>query len=276
MTGPVCRRILPQLIGLVVGLSALIGAVTQTAAQDFRIDTELFIGDEKEPRSETLTIFSQGMIYDFPLGESAEITMLDTVRGRITLLDTARRVKCGLSTQEMLAWSLALETQAAQSRDPLFTFAAQPKFQQQIEDSVENGQAAVRLTFTAKPLSYSVLAQRPQKPEAVPAFRYAADQFARLNALLPGHLPPAARLELNKTLAERQLIPLEITRTIPSSLPLGSKLVVRTRHLVNWSLSGEDRKKIDRAGTCNAEFPSVSFEEYRAAATKSGTKTANK
>ena len=118
------------------------------------------------------------------------------------------------------------------------------------------------------------------RPEVVAAFRYFADQFARLNALRPGNLPPGARLELNKALAERKLLPLEIARTIPPANPLvnplAKKLVVRSRHLPNWSLSGEDRKKIDRAGTYLAQFSSVSFEEYRSASGKPPEKTAKR
>jgi hypothetical protein len=33
--------------------------------------------------------------------------------------------------------------------------------------------------------------------------------------------------------------------------------------LVNWTLSGEDRRKIDEAGTWLANFKAVSFDEYR-------------
>jgi len=94
--------------------------------------------------------------------------------------------------------------------------------------------------------------------------------------ILSGHLPPGARLALNKALAERKLLPLEITRTILPANPLGKKIVVRSRHLVNWSLSGEDRKKIDRAGTYLAEFSAVSFEDYRSASAKPPVKTARK
>jgi hypothetical protein len=244
--------------------------------QDFRIDTEIFIGDEKQPAAEMLTIFSQGLVYDFLLSGQEEITMLDTVRGRFTLIDPVRKVKCGLSVQDVLQQTLSLEAHAAESKDALFMFAAAPQFETKVEEATENGQPTVRLNLSARPMEYAVTARPTDRPEAVTAFRYFADQFARLNALRPGNLPPGARLELNKALAERKLLPLEITRTIPPATPLGRKLVVRSRHLVNWSLSGEDRKKIDRAGTCLAEFGSIGFEEYRAAAAKPAVKTAGK
>ncbi len=255
-------------------------AIESTPAQDFRIDTEIFVGDEKEPAAETLTIFSQGLVYDFLPTGKGEVTLLDTVRGRFTLLDPTRKVKCGLAVQDVLQQALALESHAVESKDGLFAFAAQPKFETTVEETTENGQPVVRLSFAARPLEYAVVARPSDRPEAISAFRYFADQFARLNALEPGNLPPGARLEVNKALAERKLLPLEITRTIPPANPLANplakKLVVRSRHLVNWSLSGEDRKKIDRAGTYLAEFASVSFEEYRSGAAQSSPKTARK
>jgi hypothetical protein len=268
------HRFLHALLGIIVSLAGL--PLVPSAAQEFRVDTELFIGDEKEPVAETLTIFSQGLVYDFLIGGPEEITMLDTVRGRLTLLDPARKVRCGLGVQELLDQTLSLETRAAESKDALFMFAAAPQFEAKAEEYTENGQQFVRLNLTAQAMDYAVVARPAERPEAVHAFRYFADQFARLNSLRPGNLPPGARLDLNRAMAERKLLPLEITRTIPAANPLGRKLVVRSRHLVNWSLSGEDRKKIDRAGTCLAEFASVSFDEYRASSAKPAPKTARK
>jgi hypothetical protein len=266
-----------RFVALLTIAALLVGLTADTSsAEEFRIDTEIFIGDGKEPAAEMLTIFSQGMVYDFQLMGPEEITMLDTVRGRFTLLDPARKVKCGLGVQDLLQQTLSLETHAVESKDSLFMFAAAPHFESKVEEATENGQPIVRLSLTAKPMEYAVVARPSERPEAVHAFRYFADQFARLNALRPGNLPPGARLELNKALAERKLLPLEITRTIPPANPLGKKIVVRSRHLVNWSLSGEDRKKIDRAGTYLAEFSAVSFEDYRSASAKPPAKTARK
>jgi hypothetical protein len=238
--------------------TTLCAAATPALAQEFRIDTEMFIGQEKEPAAETLTLFSNGIIYDFLLTRPEEITMFDPLRGRFTLLDPVRKIRCGLGTQEVLDYSLALETHAAESKDPLFMFAASPKFTTTAEEFEQNGQKLMRLVLAGKPLEYSVVARKPERPEAVRAIRNFTDWFARLNAM-GGHLPAAARLELNKAVAERDLVPLEVTLTV-------GKSVVRSRHLVTWTLSGEDRKRIERAGTLLAELKDVKYEAYRAAA----------
>jgi hypothetical protein len=252
---------------LVLGAFALVALGGGVApAQDFRVDTEVFIGKEKKPAAETLTLFANGQIFDFLLQEPEEITLLDPVRGRLTLLDTARQIKCSLNTQELLDLSLAFESQAGESKDALFSFAARPDFAISSEEVRENGQDLVKLSLVGKPLEYHAVGRRPERLEAVRSFRYFVDFMARLNSQRPGNLPAGARLELNKQLAERELLPVEITRTIPPSNPLtGKRIEVRSHHLVSWALSGEDRKRIDRAGTYLAEFRPVGFEEYRRA-----------
>jgi hypothetical protein len=259
------NRLLPR---LAMSMGLLLASALPAAAQEFRIDTELFVGKEREPAAETLTLFSGGLIYDFLLTKPEEITLFDPLRGRFTLLDPVRKIRSGVATQEVLEYMLALESHAVAAKDPLFSFAAKPAFTPNVEEYEENGQKLVRLTLTGKPLEYVAVARKPERPEAVRAVRSFSDWFARLNAMR-GNLPPGARMELNKSLAERDLIPLEITRTI------GGK-VVRSRHLVTWTLSGEDRKRIERAGTYLAEFQPVSFDEYRASAGGPASQTAAK
>jgi hypothetical protein len=267
-------RLACLLLGGFAACLATSAAWTDAAqAQDFRIDTEVFIGAEKEPAAETLTLFASGLVYDFLLGTEEEITLLDTQRGRLTLIDPVRKVKAGLATQDVLDYVLALESHAVASKQPLFAFAASPTFETAEQEVEQNGQKLMRLKFTGAPLVYEVLASRAHHPQAVVAYRSFADWHARLNALRPGNLPPGARLEVNKAMAEKHLLPLEVKRTIPAATPIGKTLEVRSRHLVNWSLSGEDRKRIDRAGTYLASFQQVSFDEYRSPAAKPAAKT---
>ncbi len=247
------------------GVVALGLFVQLAQAQDFRIDTEIFVGTEKAPRSETLTIFHQGLVYDFLLSEPQEITIYDAQRGRFTLLDPTRKLKATVTTQDLLGYVLQFETHAAQSKNALFAFAAAPKFETLVEELEQNGQPQTKISLTAKPLEYVVLARPCDRPDAVELYRNFADWYARLNATFQGNLPPGARLALNSALFEKRLLPVEITRTIPAATPLSRKVEIRSKHLVNWALSGEDRKRIDRAGEHLVSLPTVSFDEYRTA-----------
>ena len=238
------------------GLSAI------SSGQDFRVDTEVFFNQEKEPAVEALTIFSEGRVYDFLISQQ-EIVVFDPPRGQFTLLDEARRIKALVRTQDLMEVTLELETHAVQSKSSLLAFAARPNFETKSEEVKENGQDLVRLTLAGKPLTYTALGIKPPRPEAARLYRYFADWYARLNATRPPNLPAGARLALNEELAKRELLPREIIRAIPSANPLAKKEEVKSQHLVNWTLSGEDGKKIERAHDAMATFKLVSYDEYR-------------
>jgi len=253
-------------VGLMV--SGLLSAFPQVAsAQDFRVDTEVFFGTEKEP-VEALTIFTEGKVYDFLLTEPREITVFDPGRGRFTLLNESQRVQAVITTQELMTFTFEMQTQATQAKNSLLAFAARPEFETAFEDVMENGQALVRVKLTGKPMEYVALGQKPEHVEAARTYRYFADWYARLNSTRTLNLPAGARLALNQALAERDLLPREVTRTIIPSTRLEKKLEVKSRHLVNWTLSGKDQKEIERAGECMATFQAISYDEYRAPAAK--------
>jgi hypothetical protein len=246
------------IIGLAVATMALPGTA---AGQDFRVDTELFKNQDKAPFVQTLTIFAEGIVYDFRLTEPLEATVFDPRNGRFTLLDEKRKVKATVTTQELLDYCLALDDQAAKGKDRLFAFCAVPEFETTEKDVDRNGQTHVELRMAGKPLTYVALGQRPERKEAAQAYRHFTDWCARLNSTRPGNLPAGARLALNQALADHELLPLEISRTISDYV--GRKLEIKSQHLVNWTLSGEDHKRIDRAADMMAKFRAISYDDYR-------------
>jgi hypothetical protein len=249
------------LAGALIALEAACGPA-RCQERAFRVDSELFKDQDKMPLLQTLTIFHSGMVYDFLLTTPQEVTVLDPLRGRITLLDEGRRVKATVTTQEILEFTLALQTHAAQEKDPLLVFCATPQFETTERSVEQQGQTLAELHLSAKPLSYVALGQQPAWPQAAALYRQFADWAARLNATRPGNLPPAARLALNEALAERGLVPLEIRRTIPATSRLGKRLELRSQHRFNWTLSGEDHKRLERVGDMLATYQVVSFQEF--------------
>ena len=246
-----------------ISLSVVATALPWTAAgQDFRVDTELFQNQEKKPFLQSLTIFADGIVYDFRLTEPAEASVFDPRHGRFTLLDETRKVKAAVTTQELLDFTLALEPHAAEKKG-LIAFCAAPQFETTVNDVERNGQMHVELRMVGKPLTYVALGERPERHDAVKAYRQFADWYARLNATFPENLPPGARLALNQAMAERELLPLEILRTTTVGAAIPRKWEVKSQHRVNWTLSGEDRKKIDRAADMMATFRAVSYVEYQ-------------
>jgi len=247
-----------RLTAWLMAIAGILIAAECLAGEAFRVDTELFQDQEKKPYCEQLTIFTaDGIVYDFCLTAPQEAMVFDSRRGVFTLLDETRRVKATVTTQELLGVLLTAESRATKESNPLVAFCAAPKFETTEKEIDRNGQTIVELRLTGKPLAYVIEGQRFEHPEAVRAYRQFADWCARLNAT-QGNLPAAARLAVNQALAERDLLPLEITRTI------GKRNEARSQHRVNWALSREDEKKIEHAGDMIAKFQLVSYDEYRA------------
>ena len=252
-----------RILAMCASAVAITWLLPPAVAQEFRVDTELFVGAEKEPALETLTIFSGGLVYDFVLTEPREVVILDAQRGRFSLLDESRAIRSEMSTQDLLDFTLALEKHAVEAKNPLLSFAAKPRFETTEKVSEQNGQSFVELRLSGKPMEYVVLGERPEQPAAAKLYRHFADWYARLNATRPGNLPAGARLALNEELGRRELLPREVTRIITPANPLARKSELRSRHLVNWTLSGEDRRRIERAGDWLATYKAVSYDEYR-------------
>jgi hypothetical protein len=247
-----------------VSLGMLMSLASNLPAQDFRVDTDVFVGEEKEPIAETQTIFSGGRVYDFLLGNAPEITIFDPGHGRFTLLDPGRKLQCTIANQELLEYVLELNKAAIAQKVPLFVAAADPQFEVKSEATGEGQAAWTKVTLESKLITYTATGKEPAQATTADSFKQFADWYARLNAVRGGGgLPPGARLALNRELAERRLLPDEIVRVTNQPGLRGKKLEVRSRHLFNWILSVADRQKIEQAGDHLANFQAVSFSEYR-------------
>jgi hypothetical protein len=230
---------------------------TLSLAEEFRVETDVFVGSQKKPVAQNLTIFTSGLVYDFPLMGPNEIAVLDPTRGRFVLLDVSKKVKTTLTTQEILEFTASMKART-QDAEGVVGFAANPQFEQSFDDQTG------RLTLSSKLMTYSMKGNKPKQNSAAEAYRQFADWYARLNATRPGNLPPFARLELNKAVFERGLVPEEVELTVaPNSRLLGRTLTIRSHHMINWALPGTDRKRIDEAGDFLVNFQAVQFQEYR-------------
>jgi hypothetical protein len=244
------------LLRMLVGVICLL-LVHSALAEEFRVETDIFLGDQKEPFAQNVTLFSSGLVYDFPRTGPEEITVFDPARGRFVMLDPRRKVKATVTTQELLELAAAMKVHAREL-EGAFAFAANPEFDEDVDN--ETGW----VTLSSRLLTYRARCISPKLPSAVTRYRSFADWYARLNATRPGSLPPFARMELNRAIAQRNQIPEEVTLTVePKHRFVGRKLVVRSHHLFNWRLSNTDRKKIDQAGTKMADFEAVTIREYR-------------
>lgn len=232
-------------------------AACTARADEFRMETDIFVGNQKDPIAENVTLFTDGLVYDFPLMGPEEITVFDPSRGRFVLLDCRRKVKTTLTTQDLVAFTSALKAHAAET-EGVFAFAANPRFQQKRDPATD------WLTLSGSLMTYRARGMSPGSEAAVSTYRSFADWYARLNATRPGSLPPFARLELNKAIAKEGWIPKEVELMVtPRTRVVGRKLVIRSHHVTNWQLSPKDRERIDKAASQMISFQAVGFRDYR-------------
>lgn len=245
--------ILLKSIFFVFACSMVLASGLNAAEKEFRCDSEVFIEGDKKPIQASLTIFAYPMVYDFLQATNEEVTVYDFNRGQITLLNPHKKQRVSIATDDLLRVSAAYKTMKPET--DLFAFCMQPAFDEEFTNDL--------LTLTSKNLVYKTRCMTPKTAGADKIYREFADWSCRLNAMRPGNLPPFARLEMNKSLAARDVLPARIERTTTLTHGLRTKQeTIYSEHLFNWTLSLEDRRRIERAGAYMSEFTPVSVESY--------------
>ncbi|HTN74771.1 MAG TPA: hypothetical protein VL096_05970, partial [Pirellulaceae bacterium] len=201
------------IIMILSGILFAANACSVASAQAFRMETDVKIVGDKEATCQTLTLFSSGLVYDFLTTgkgekEVKEVTVFDMNNQRIVLLDTKRCVKTVLTHEQLMQLTASLKAHTSEE-NPIFYFAANPNFE------VKYDELGSQLTLASPLMTYVIKGVKPQATNATVNYQEFADWSARLNACR-GNLPPFARMDVSRAMAERDLIPETITRTIVS------------------------------------------------------------
>lgn len=250
---------------IVMPALTLISATIVHGQEPFRVETDVFVGKETEP-IQYLTLFNGRLVYDFRVTKPEEVTVYDWDRNRIVLLDPARKTKATLATDDVLNFTAGIKTHVSESNS-VFHAATHPGF----SELVDEPDGWRRLGN--KHITYRFRGTPPKSPDNVARYRDFADWSARLSAMRPGNLPPYARMEANRRIAELGWLPDEVQRTVDPGKLGFRKMEARSRHLFNELLSETDRKRIERASNWAATFQDVGFPEFRDAALVSQSTT---
>lgn len=244
--------------GLVFLVLLVVGLPQPVAAENFRIENKVFLNNDKEPITESCTIFFEDVVYDF-LEKPPEITLFDKARQRFVLLDPRRKVRTELSMDEILQLNEKLKQTALRQSDPLFKFLAEPQFEERIDEKTHE------LVLESPFQTYRVTAVEADTEAIAHQFRESSDWLCRLNTRLnPGSRLPFPRMYLADLLEKRKQVPTQILLTARSSkgLPF-QKVTLRSEHRIVRGLIRTDRERITQAGQYLAVFQSVNFAEYR-------------
>ncbi|MBD16034.1 MAG: hypothetical protein CMJ72_12880 [Planctomycetaceae bacterium] len=225
-------------------------------AQQLRIETDVFEGDEQESKNHNVTLFDAGTVYDF-IDNPSRITIFrpptHSRPGKFILLDLETQQRTEVSTDRIEGLMKKLSRWATEHQDPVLQFAAEPQF----EESYDQNSGA--LTLKHPMWGYVVATIPAENKESLASYREFTDWYSRLTTMLYGNLPPGPRLELNAALEKHGVVPVEIRRTVESA-----STQLRATHLFSWRLSREDLTRLEEAREHLARFEKVANKEFLA------------
>lgn len=217
-----------------------------------RVETELFCDGADQPVARSLTLFDDGVAWDFlelPTGDDderaamqlVEIVLHDPARERVVVIDPVRRIKTEIPLIRLERMSVSLAKWARSSDDRLVRWAGGPDFTGNFEEDADS------LALSGPRVRYSVRLAAAESPEAAGTYRQFADTAILLKALLhPGGIPPFPRLALNRRLEAAGAIPAEVTLEIDPRLAMvaGGAARLRSAHKSHPRLLAADRRLV--------------------------------
>jgi hypothetical protein len=266
------------------------------ASGSFRVESELFEGGGAEPVARSLTLFRDGVAWDFlelpadasgradggPM-ELSEIVLHDPARERIVVVDPARHVRTQIESVRLQRLSVSLARWAGGADDRLVRWAGGPSFDADIKQlpgpaaerkpadrkAAKDVHAAsgppVGLELAGPRVRYAVRYQPAPSAAAAASYRDFADTALLLRALLhPGGIPPFPRLALNHHIAQAGGIPTEVTLDIEPRLGrlAGAGESLRSRHRALPKLLPSDLQRIADAEARLAASDQVELTDF--------------
>jgi hypothetical protein len=219
---------------------------------ELRVESDLFSAGGDEPIARSLTLFHQGVAWDFleivdadtKTAAIGEIVLHDPARERVVVIDPVRHVKTQVDMIRLERLSVSLAKWARSNDDRLVRWAGGPDFTAGFTEEDE------RIELVGPRVRYAVAYEEAPCPEAAGNYRRFADTAILLKALMqPGGIPPFPRLAVNRRLEDAGAIPSEVTLEIEPRLigVAGRPERLRCVHKVHPRLLGGDLERIEDA-----------------------------
>lgn len=233
-----------------VWLTAALIAISPTLSgqSSFRIDTDIYADIEKEPIMRSLTLFSEGVCYDFDNTNTKLVTIIDPGQQRIVLLNPDKRVKAEIQMSE-------IEQRLANATEQM---TPEQKEAMARSNGIERDSTTGEIVVRNKSVEYRCTTQKVEKAEIAGLYCQFADWSARLNAIYPPHWPAYLRLELNSAVAAENAVPKDLQKITRIN---GKERRLTAKHISNRLLSDEDQKLIIRAQGMLA-YPSIGVDQF--------------
>lgn len=255
-------------VGALAALALLWCGARADDSFEMRVESEIFVDRGTTPVARSLTIFRDGLAWDFldgpNSGEAAEIALHDPARERVVVIDAIRNVKTEIDSQRLERLSVSLATWARRSDDRLVRWAGGPDFDESCDEKARS------LELSGPRVRYDVSFAEAPTPAAAELYRRFADTALLLKALLhPGGIPPFPRLAINKRIAAAGGIPESVGLEIDARNALlgGRPQVLRSVHKMHPRLLANDLERIEDAEARVAVAEAVDVAAYAEPAT---------
>lgn len=240
----------------IVGLSV----TPQCAAQEFRIESQIYIDSSKLPVSQNVTLFSQRIVYDFQMSNEAQPKPIETVifdakRRLMVLLDREREIR--LELPEIRLMNILESVRKDTLNETRSSFLVNESFKE------DNDWATGWVTLESPSITYRYKGAHPKQAEILPAYFDSLDNFTRLLATDPTKVPPFSRMKLNSSIRKVGWMPSEIQVSVKPNALFKQGLEAKSTHTVVNHLSKKDHQRIAEAKLQWLNFKSVDLNEYR-------------
>lgn len=244
------------IIPFLVVSTCLVIATKPCAAQEFRVETLLYVDKSKDASSDNLTLFSNGAIYDFlPKEDPTKIVIFDSNHDKFYLLDVKREVKVVLEKFQLTDFTSRLKANKQLQEKAPFLF--NPQFTESYDDQTK------LLTLSNDRMTYEATGPKVVDVRQLATYRTFANWYARINSTNPHNFPPFARIELNEAMEKYSFIPTKVKLTIrPKGGFFARAIVLETEHVLYNQLTQSDRKRIERAQSYVTQFKDVPLSVY--------------
>lgn len=263
----------PAVLAVLVGLCTTAATAADEPSR-LRVETVVYDSQNDDtPVARSLTLFQNGMAWDFLerlskegealTGEPAEIVLHDPARDRVILIDPARGVKTQVDTLRLERLRASLATWARSTDDPQLRWAGGPDF-----SPTTGGESSREITLEGPRVRYVVACEPAPGSRAAEDYRRFADTALLVKALVhPGGLPPYPRIAINQQVAESGAIPASVRLEIEPRLGriAGRARVMRSEHRALSSWSAADHKRVAAAEERLSVAAGVDLAEYAAA-----------
>ena len=267
------RRFLGRLATGLATLAALSGGGAEAGERILlRVETEVFADDDEAPVARSLTLFQNGIAWDFLEAlpkkpdeenagpdEPAEFVLHDPARERIILVDPARHVRTQIDHLQLERLRASLGSWARKSEDPLMRWAGGPEFGDSLEET------ATKILLEGPRVRYEVTFEPAGNGAIAEEYRRFADAAVLIKALVhPGGIPPFPRIAINRRVAAAGGIPVAVRLEIESRMArLGRRPnVLRSEHKVLESWLTSDHKRVAAAEERLAVAAQVDLATY--------------